>query len=158
MTPDIRLSLGVAENLGRYEEVFHNSALYSRYFADDDRLVQILRYALDHRELWVAANGGGDEVIGVMHVQLTGFFGAFPYLALLGVKKEWRGKGAGRFMIAAFEEAARQSGYSRTSIMASSFNPRAARLYQSLGYKKIGYLEDAFKKGIGEHIFVKTLR
>jgi ribosomal protein S18 acetylase RimI-like enzyme len=102
-------------------------------------------------------NGEGGETVGVMQVQLRGFFGAFPYLALLGVRKEWRGRGAGRFMMAAFEEAARQEGCDKTSLMASSFNPRAIRLYQSLGYKKIGYLDDAFKKGIGEYIFVKRL-
>ncbi|MDR1580986.1 MAG: GNAT family N-acetyltransferase [Synergistaceae bacterium] len=158
MALDIRLSLGISDDIGGYEEVFRDSALYSRYFADDDRLVRTLLYALERRELWVAANGASGGIIGVMQVQMTGFFGAFPYLALLGVKKEWRGKGAGRFMIAAFEEAARQGGYRKTSIMASSFNPRAANLYRSLGYKKIGYLEDAFKKGIGEYIFVKTLQ
>jgi ribosomal protein S18 acetylase RimI-like enzyme len=158
MIKNIRLSLGNHDRLGAYEDVFRDSALYSRYFADDDRLARILRYAADRRELWAAANGEGGEVIGVMQIQMTGFFGAFPYLALLGVSKEWRGRGAGRFMIAAFEEAARQGGYPKTSMMASSFNPRALRLYQSLGYKKIGYLDDAFKKGIGEHILVKTLR
>jgi len=157
MKTDFRLSLGNEAYLGKYHEVFHDSALYSRYFSDDDRLEKVLRYAVSNRELWVAANGASDEIIGVMQVQLMGFFGAFPYLALLGVKKEWRSKGAGRFLIAAFEEAARQRGCEKTSLMASSFNPRAIRLYQSVGYKKIGYLDDAFKRGIGEYIFVKTL-
>jgi ribosomal protein S18 acetylase RimI-like enzyme len=154
---DVRFSLGVADRLSVYEGVFADSALHARYFADDDRLSKILRGAAECRELWEAANGVGGETVGVMLVQLTGFFGAFPYLALLGVKKEWRGHGVGRVMIAAFEEAARQSGSSKTSLMVSSFNPRARRLYQSLGYKKIGYLDDAFKKGIGEYIMVKNL-
>jgi ribosomal protein S18 acetylase RimI-like enzyme len=157
MNIDFRLSLGNESAFDKYKEVFYDSALYSRYFAGDDRLEKILRYALSKNELWVATNGEGGEIAGVMQVQLTGFFGAFPYLALLGVKKEWRGKGAGHFLIKAFEEAARQQGYEKTSLMASSFNPRAIRLYQSLGYKKIGYLDDAFKPGIGEYIFVKRL-
>lgn len=151
----IKLSLGNAASFEQYKEVFFESTLYARYFSDDDRLDRVLTEALEKKELWVAT--ADNEVVGVMEVRLTGFFGAFPYLALLGVKKGWRGMGVGHQMIAAFEEAARQLGYPRVSLMVSQFNPRAKNLYQSLGYKKIGYLPDAFKKGNDENIMVKDL-
>ena len=157
MKPDFHLSLGTEEFLAEYEAVFHGSPLYDNYFAEDDRLMCMLRDAIEARELWVATNGPGGEIVGAIRVQMKGFFGGFPYLALAGVKQNWRGRGAGHFLLAAFEEAARQQGFDKVSLMASSFNPRAIRLYRSFGYRKIGYLEDAFKKGIGEYIFVKRL-
>lgn len=151
----LSISWGEPEKLEEYREVFLDSLLFERYFSDDDRLRDSLRHALENRELLVAKSGA--ETVGVMEVRFTGFFGAFPYLALLGVKKGWRGMGVGRQMIAFFEEAARQLGYARTSIMASGFNPRARNLYQSLGYKRIGGLANAFKEGIDENIYVKEL-
>lgn len=151
----IKVQIGDPARLEEYREVFLDSALFQRYFADDDRLRDSLRTALEQRELFVATVNG--EVAGVMEVRFDGFFRAFPYLALLGVKKGWRGKGVGRQMIAFFEEAARQLGYTRVSIMVSSFNPRARSLYQSLGYKRIGLLPDAFREGIDENILVKRL-
>jgi ribosomal protein S18 acetylase RimI-like enzyme len=158
MTGDfVHISLGSEENIGLYQEVFHDSALYSRYYEDNDILLCTLEKAVANRELWIGTHGEGGEIVAVMQVMLRGFFGGFPYLALLGVKKGWRGMGVGHFMIASFEEAARQLGYAKTSILTSSFNQRARRLYQSLGYKKIGFLQDAFRKGIDEIIFVKTL-
>jgi len=157
MKQDFHLSLGTEEFLAEYEEAFQDSSLYANYFTEDDRLMRSLREALENRELWVAANGHGGEIVGVMRIQMKGFFGGFPYLALVAVKRDWRGRGVGHFMLAAFEEAARQQGFEKVSLLTSSFNTRAIRLYRSLGYKKIGYLDDAFKKGIGEYIFVKSL-
>lgn len=152
----LKICLGDAARLEEYREVFFDSLLWDRYFADDDRLRGSLCAALQKRELLVAAHG--EEVVGVMEVRLDGFFGGFPYLALLGVKKGWRGMGAGHQLLRFYEAMAREAGYVRASIMVSSFNPRARRLYQSVGYRKIGYLDDAFKPGNGEYILVKDLR
>lgn len=151
----IRIGRADPALLEECREVFLDSVLFDRYFADDDRLRVSLRNAQEKDELFVAKSG--DEIVGVMELRFTGFFGAFPYLALLGVKKGWRGMGVGHQMIAFFEEAARQLGYQRTSIMVSHFNPRARNLYQSLGYRRIGGLKDAFKEGVEENILVKKL-
>lgn len=152
---DLEFKIGNIEDVELYREVFLDSSLYDRYFHQDDRLEKSLREALKKRELFIAMHQS--EVIAVMEIRFNGFFGAFPYLALLGVKKGWRNQGVGRRMLEFYEEAARQLGYSRSSLMVSSFNPRARNLYQSLGYKKIGMLPDAFKAGIDENIMVKDL-
>ena len=151
----ITIELGDIALLEQYRDVFLNSTLFDHYYAEDDRLRVHLMRALRDKELLVGKSG--DEIVSVMEVRMTGFFGGFPYLALLGVKKGWRGMGIGHQMLAFFEEMARQAGFERTSIMASGFNPRARKLYQSLGYRRIGFLEDAFKPGISEYIYVKTL-
>ena len=104
--PPIRFEAGKEDDFSNYEAVFADSPLYRNYFSDDDRLKQVIRGALNAKELVVVLSG--DEVVGVMEVRFKGFFGAFPYLALLGVKKGWRGKGIGRQMLIFFEEASRQ--------------------------------------------------
>ena len=143
------------ELLEEYRDVFLDSPLFQHYFSEDDRLRTFLRAALQNNELVAALCDG--QVVGVMELRLKGFFGAFPYLALLGVKQGWRGKGIGRQMLAFFEEAARQTGCTKASLMVSHFNPRARRLYQNMGYKRIGFLPNAFKNGIDENILVKEL-
>lgn len=151
----VTFEIGKLENLEQYKEVFFDSALFHHYFQDDDRLTDSLREALQKKELFAVYHK--EEIVGAMEIRFKGFFGAFPYLALLGVKKGWRGQGVGKKMLGFFEEAARQLGHSRTSLMVSGFNVRAKNLYQSLGYRKIGMLENAFKEGIDENIMVKEL-
>ena len=154
-SPYVNIALANPARLEEYRGVFFDSVLFDRYFADDDRLRTILAAALEKNELLEARVG--DEVVGVMEVRLNGFFEAFPYLALLGVKKGWRKMGVGHRMLAFYEEMARQCGYQRASLMVSAFNPRAKNLYQSLGYRRIGFLPSAFKEGNDENIMVKDL-
>ena len=99
----------------------------------------------------------GGEDIAAMEVSMNGFFGMSPYLALLGVKKGWRGMGIGGRMLSFYEGLAREQGYSRIALMVSSFNPRARKLYQKNGFKRIGILPDAMVKGIDENIMIKEL-
>ena len=65
--------------------------------------------------------------------------------------------GVGHTLLLAFEGVARELGYDKVSLLVGQFNPRAKALYQSLGYKKIGFLESAAKPGVNENIMVKTL-
>ena len=144
------------ERLPEIREVFLDSALYDRYFSRDDRLDKILAEAAGKGDLWLAVNSR-DEVVGAMQMELTGFFGAFPYLALLGVKKNYRGMGVGHTLLRVFEGVAREKGYRKASLLVSHFNPRARALYQSMGYKRVGYVPDAILPGIHENIMVKDL-
>ena len=74
-----------AAHLEACAAVFDNSPLHERYFTEPGRLERMLTSAIGRGELWMAACASG-EVVGVMWVDLDGFFGGFPYLALLGVR------------------------------------------------------------------------
>lgn len=145
-----------ASRLAECREVFLDSPLYDHYFSRDDRLDTALSTAVKKGELWLAI-ASQDEVVGCMCIELTGFFGAFPYLGLLGVKKNCRGMGVGHVLLGTYEGVARALGYRKVSLMVSHFNPRAKALYQSLGYKKSGYVPDAILPGVHENIMVKDL-
>lgn len=136
--------------------IFQDSALHDRYFAGSDRLEEILRDGIGKGELYLAVKSAG-EAVGAMQIDLHGFFGAFPYLALLGVRRDSRGMGVGHTLLQTFEGVGKALGYGKVSLLVSHFNPRAKALYQSMGYRKVGYLENALKEGIHENIMVKSL-
>lgn len=142
--------------LAECHAVFLDSALYDHYFVEEGRLDRHLSTATERGELWMAVTAQ-NEVVGVMAMELDGFFGAFPYLALLGVKKNFRGMGVGHVLLRTFEGVARGLGYRKASMLVSHFNPRAKALYQSMGYRKVGYVPDAILSGIHENIMVKDL-
>lgn len=155
-TPTLQMLHVGADRLEECYACFDDSALHERYFAGSDRLEVSLRAAVQTGDLWAATASNG-EIVAVMHIEEKGFFGVFPYLALFGVKKGWRGMGVGQMLLKVYEDVARSLGYKRTSMMVSAFNPRAKALYQKMGYRKIGFLPNAVKEGIDENIMVKDL-
>ena len=144
------------DRLGDAREVFLDSPLYERYFSAEGKLESLLTTAIERRELWLAVDSRG-QAVGAMWVEPAGFFGAFPYLALLGVRKDFRGMGVGHTLLSVYEGVARALGYRKISLLVSHFNPRAKALYQSLGFRKVGYVPDAILPGIDENIMVKSL-
>lgn len=153
---NVTIERAAPERLPEIREVFLDSALYDHYFTREGRLDNILSTAVAKGDLWLAVDSH-NEVVGAMQVELTGFFGAFPYLALLGVKKRFRGMGVGHTLLQVYEGVARELGFRKVSLLVSSFNPRAKALYQSMGYRKVGYVPDAILPGLDENIMVKTL-
>ena len=153
---DVRITRAVASRLAACHAVFLDSALYDHYFTQEGRLDRQLSTAIDRGELWVALTSQ-DEVAGCMWMEPDGFFGAFPYLALLGVKKSFRGMGIGHTLLETFIGVSRSLGYRKCSLLVSHFNPRAKNLYQSLGFRKVGYVPDCILPGIHENIMVKDL-
>ena len=153
---NVTIERAAPERLPEIREVFLDSALYDHYFPREGRLDTILSEAVAKGDLWLAVDSR-NEVVGAMQVERNGFFGAFPYLALLGVKKRFRGMGVGHTLLRVYEGVARELGFRKVSLLVSSFNPRAKTLYQSMGYRKVGYVPDAILPGLDENIMVKTL-
>lgn len=155
-TINVTIERALPERLEEARQVFLDSALYDHYFFQEGRLESVLAAAVKKGDLWLAVDSR-NEVVGAMQIELTGFFGAFPYLALLGVKKRFRGMGVGHTLLQVFEGVARARGDRKVSLLVSHFNPRAKALYQSMGYRKVGYVPDAILPGIHENIMVKVL-
>ena len=153
---NVQIKKADESQLSACHQVFLDSSLYDHYFSEEGRLDQQLAKAVSRGELWVAVTAQ-DEVVGCMWIELDGFFGAFPYLALLGVKKSFRGMGIGHVLLETFIGVSRSLGYKKCSLLVSHFNPRAKNLYQSLGFKKVGYVPDCILPGIHENIMVKEL-
>ena len=153
---NVRITRADESRLSACHEVFLDSPLYDHYFSQEGRLDKQLSTAISRGELWIALTAQG-EVAGCMWMEPNGFFGAFPYLALLGVKKSFRGMGIGHTLVETFIGVSRSLGYRKCSLLVSHFNPRAKNLYQSLGFRKVGYVPDCILPGIHENIMVKDL-
>ena len=153
---NVRITKADESRLDACHAVFADSALYDHYFTQEGRLDKQLSTAISRGELWVALTSQ-DEVAGCMWVVPDGFFGAFPYLSLLGVKKSFRGMGIGHVLLETFIGVSRSLGYRKCSLLVSHFNPRAKNLYQSLSFRKVGYVPDCIVPGIHENIMVKDL-
>lgn len=138
------------------EEIFQNSAIYTRYF-QDGRLERSLARAAQAGELYLAYDEDG-RALGAMKVVMRGFCGLYPYLGLIGVHGDSRGKGVGRFLMEELERLTLESGARRVTLMVSDFNEGGQRFYERLGYWKLGELPNASKEGITELVMVKDLK
>lgn len=69
------------------------------------------------------------------------FFEGLPgsyYLSTMGVDPAFRGKGAGKALMAAAEDKGRSLGFSQTSLLVSTDKDRARSLYERVGYAVVG--------------------
>lgn len=104
------------------------------------------------REVYVAVIK--NEIIGFIVLHMRGGF--IGYIQTLGVIPEWRNKGIGSKLIK-FAEDRIFSETPNVFMCASSFNKKAQKLYQRLGYEIIGELKDYIVSGHSEVLLRKTI-
>ncbi len=96
----------------------------------------------------------GDRVLGFVILNMSGAF--VGYIQTICVSEEDRSRGIGtRLMRFAEERIFRES--PNVFLCVSSFNPRARKLYERLGYELIGELADYIVSGHSEYLFRKTI-
>ena len=113
------------------------------------------------REVHVAlereGEGAGDaatpRVAGFTIIIMQGPF--VGYIQSVAVHERWRGKGLGTALIA-FAERRILRDQPNVFICVSSFNARARRLYERLGYEVVGELKDFVVRGHSEFLLRKT--
>ena len=100
--------------------------------------------------------------IAYRHAEIVGFVvlclvGAFPgYIQTIAVKPEERNKGIGRLLIE-FAERTIHVVSPNVFMCVSSFNADARRLYERLGYTRVGELPDYIVRGHSEILLRKSL-
>lgn len=103
------------------------------------------------REVYVATEGG--EVVGFTVIVMQGAF--VGYIQTVAVHGTRRGSGLGSRLIA-FAEARILREKPNVFMCVSSFNERARRLYERLGYRVVGELTDYLVEGYSELLLRKT--
>ena len=91
-----------------------------------------------------------------MYFMSKGVFGSYPYLHIIAVKEEYRNLGIGKQLIKYFEENASAYPSTKCFLTVDDFNPKARKLYESLGYQCVGKLKDFYKNGITSYIMMKA--
>lgn len=135
--------------------IFRNCLIQEHYFKDPDRLERSLAEGAAAGELYLGTENG--QIVAVMRVSMRGFCGLYPYIKLLGVAPEARGRGIGSFMLDRIEALAHESGAKRITLMVSDFNEHAQAFYARHGYERLGTVRSAVKDGIDEHVMIKYL-
>jgi ribosomal protein S18 acetylase RimI-like enzyme len=103
------------------------------------------------RETWVARRGG--DLVGFAVLQMKGPFAG--YVQTVCVAPRARGQGIGTRLLASVEERIFRE-TPNVFLCVSSFNDRARRLYERLGYERIGELRDYIVAGHSEILLRKT--
>lgn len=104
------------------------------------------------KEIYIATEE--NKLLGFIILQMAGTFKG--YIQSICVAPEARGKGIGTALIKYAEE--RIFTISPNVFMCvSSFNSEAAKLYEHLGYIKIGELQDFILEGYSEILLRKTI-
>ena len=142
------------EHLVACTEALIHSDIGAAYFPTAREAETFLQQGLAKEEIFVAIDEHGN-CVGYIWFTLEGAFYRFPYLLNIAVKKDLRGRGIGKKLLALFEK----KGFAKASklfLLVSDFNAGAKRLYQAIGYKEVGVIPDLIKAGVAEHIMMKS--
>jgi ribosomal protein S18 acetylase RimI-like enzyme len=108
------------------------------------------------REVYVASSAGipVSPLLGFVMLVMQGAF--VGYIQSLAVHERCRGQGVGSALMEFAERRILQD-QPNVFICASSFNPGAQRLYERLGYRRVGELTDFIVAGHSEILYRKTV-
>lgn len=95
-----------------------------------------------------------EAVAGFLILNMTGAF--VGYIQTVCVAPQWRGRGLGAILIRFAEERIFRE-TPNVFMTVSSFNTDAQRLYERLGYQRVGELTDYIVAGFSEILLRKTL-
>lgn len=150
---DIEIVKGEPEHLEDCFEALMDSEIGKAYFLSFDARTILIR-GLKEKEIDVALDSN-KNCIGFIWYERHGAFGAHTYLHIIAVKKEYRGRGIGKKLIAQFEDKTFEED-NMIFLMTADFNKDAKRLYESIGYKEVGVLPGFYRKHINEHLLLKV--
>jgi ribosomal-protein-alanine N-acetyltransferase len=120
------------------------------------RSLETCRAVLNDPEFQVFVARSGTERCGFLILDPRGVAGA-PYLKSLATADAFRGRGLGTSLVRFAEDHFRP--HSRYLFLCvSSFNDGARRLYDRLGYERVGELKDLAVEGASEVLMCKRLR
>lgn len=121
------------EKFEEYKKIFEGSSLLRHYGED---VYGWMKMGLDAGEGYIAEDANG-EAVGFMWMQIPSIYADLPYIALLGVRKDYRAHGVGQLLIRFFINVYEKVGYDRALIAVNDFNPRARILYEDMGFHKL---------------------
>ena len=142
--------------LEEYKHIFDNSALYTHYFKKKPELLE--QWLTEYMpNAYIAVDRNGNSVGWISISASDAHIDGLPNITLLGVKDSARGRGIGQMLISFYADVMTQLGCEECAVVVNDWNPRARKLYDSLGFKLRKSYEDPFIGGFVNHVLVKKL-
>ena len=142
--------------LEEYKHIFDNSALYTHYFKKKPELLE--QWLTEYMpNAYIAVDRNGNSVGWISISASDAHIDGLPNITLLGVKDSARGRGVGQMLISFYVDVMTQLGCEECAVVVNDWNPRARKLYDSLGFKLRKSYEDPFIGGFVNHVLVKKL-
>jgi len=139
-------------------EILKGSELGITYFINrNDEYIgkDLLKEGFEKEEIYVALDED-KNCVGFVWILINGIFHCYPYLHVVAVKYELRGKGIGKQLMNFFEEVAFvQDNSPRAFLEVGGFNSKAIKLYKELGYVQVGEIPNLYVTGITEFLMMK---
>lgn len=155
----ISIEKGTVEHLEACAQILEDSVLGQKYFLNRNKQYigqQLLREGFEKGEIYIALTETG-ECVGFAWIILNGIFHWFPFLHVVAVKRDARGNGIGKQLMAFFEELGFvQDKSSKLFLCVDSFSTEAIGLYKALGYQEVGPIPDMFVPGVTTFLMMKT--
>lgn len=149
---DTRIDKGDLRYLDDCEEALVHSELGRKYFTEEGSARKAIIEGIEQGNLYIAFIN--NICAGFFYFIPKGCFHSFPYLHLIAVKEEYRGKGIGQKLIDYYENIACADA-SKLFLVVAGFNPKAKSFYIRNGYQQVGEIPGLYRKGIIEYIMMK---
>ena len=143
---------GSKEYLLDCEEALINSELGKNYFPNEGSGAKAIKEGLAQGTLYVALFN--HTCAGFIWYIPVGAFHSFPYLHILAIKEEYRGRGIGTALIEYLEDIVLKNA-DKIFLVVADFNPKAKRFYEKIGYRQVGEIPNLYREGITEYLMMK---
>ncbi|MEX1376543.1 MAG: N-acetyltransferase [Eubacteriales bacterium] len=150
---DIEIIKANPDSMPECVEALEDSELGRRYFSSAGTAHKALQEGFDKKQIYIAQDSQ-KNCLGFLWYVPDAMFHSFPFLHIIAVKRQHRGKGIGKKMLGFFEDTCFES-HSKVFLVVADFNPKAQKLYESMGYEKVGVIPGLYREGITENLMMK---
>ena len=151
----ITFAKGNEQHLKDCKDALCRSALGEKYFSSPGSAENAILEGIHQGNLYVALIG--KECVGFTYIIPKGAFHGFPYLHIISIKEEYRGRGIGKALLDYSERIALEMA-GKFFLVVADYNPDAKRFYERNGYQQVGEIPGLYRSGITEYLMVKNLK
>jgi GNAT superfamily N-acetyltransferase len=142
------------ENAEACADCIDDSDIGRFYFINRDYTINLITSGINANEI-VIAYTQNKTVVGFYWKTDNAMFCRFPYLRLFAVHPDYRSKGIGKQLLDHFEDQCFLVA-PKLFLAVSDFNKKAQKFYSANGYSQVGKIQDLYKPGITELLFMKS--
>ena len=151
----ISFAEGNERHLKDCKDALCRSVLGEKYFSSPGSAENAILEGLRQGNLYVALIE--EACVGFTYIIPKGAFHSFPYLHIIAVKEDYRGRGIGKALLD-FSESIASKMADRLFLVVADYNPDAKRFYERNGYRQVGEIPNLYRPGIAEYLMTKNLK